>query len=143
MKNEVFAKNEVILMHTYKKTLRLHQTDSAGIAYFGSVFVLIHECYESFLDIAAILEEGKYLVPIVHAEADYRAMIKLSDKITVEMGLGDTGRSSYTLVYRLTNQRGEVVAEAKTIHSVVDRKTGKPIEMPTSIRDHFVELQSV
>ncbi len=127
-------------MHTYQTRLRLHQTDSAGIAYYGSVFVLVHECYESFLDIATILKEGKYLVPIVHAEADYRAMMELSDRITVEMGLADTGRSSYTLVYRLTNQRGEVVAEVKTVHSVVDRHTRKSIEMPDSIRDRFVEL---
>ncbi|MBW8015146.1 MAG: acyl-CoA thioesterase [Planctomycetes bacterium] len=127
-------------MHTYETTLRLHQTDSAGIAFYGSVFLIIHECYESFFDIAAILNEGKYLVPIVHAEADYRAMMVLSDRITVEMGLADTGRSSYTLAYRLTNQRGEVVAEAKTVHSVVDRKSGKSIEMPDSIRDRFAKL---
>lgn len=127
-------------MHTYETTLRLHQTDSLGIAYYGSVFVLIHECYESFLDIAAILKEGKYIVPIVHAEADYRAVMELSDRITVEMNLGNTGRSSFTLVYRLVNQRGEVVAEAKTIHSVLDRQSRKSIEMPVAIRDRFMKL---
>ncbi|MCF7955219.1 MAG: acyl-CoA thioesterase [Phycisphaerae bacterium] len=127
-------------MHTYETTLRLGQTDSAGIAYFVSVFDIIHHCYESFLDIAAVLKEGKYLLPIVHAEADYRAMMELSDRITVEMSLGGTGRSSYTLVYRLVNQRGEVVADAKTIHSVFDKKTAKSIEMPDSIRSRLAEL---
>ncbi|MCF7956146.1 MAG: thioesterase family protein [Phycisphaerae bacterium] len=127
-------------MHTYETTLRLGQTDSAGIAYYVSVFDIIHECYESFLDIAAILKEGKYLLPIVHAEADYRAMMELSDRIRVEMELGGTGRSSYTLVYRLVNQRGEVVADAKTIHSVLDRESRKSIEMPDYIRNRFNEL---
>lgn len=127
-------------MHTFETTLRLHQTDSLGIAYYGSVFVLIHECYESFLDIAAILKEGKYIIPIVHAEADYRAVMELSDVILIEMGLGDTGRSSFTLVYRLSNQRGEVVAEAKTVHSVLDRQSRKSIDMPASIRDRLEEI---
>jgi 1,4-dihydroxy-2-naphthoyl-CoA hydrolase len=127
-------------MHTYETTLRLHQTDSLGIAYYGNVFVLIHECYESFLDIAAILKEGKYIIPIVHAEADYRAVMELSDVILIEMGLGDTGRSSFTLVYRLSNQRGEVVAEAKTVHSVLDRQSRKSIDMPDYIRDRLEEI---
>lgn len=127
-------------MHTYETTLRLHQTDSLGIAYYGSVFVLIHECYESFLDIAAILKEGKYIIPIVHAEADYRAAMELSDVITIEMTLGDTGRSSFTLAYRLSNQRGEIVADAKTVHSVLDRNTRKSIEMPESIRDRLEDI---
>ena len=127
-------------MHIYETTLRLGQTDSAGIAYYVSVFDIIHECYESFLDIAAILKEGKYLLPIVHAEADYRAVMELSDRITVEMELGGTGRSSYTLMYRLVNQRGEVVAEAKTVHSVLDHENRKSIEMPDSIRDRIGEL---
>ena len=127
-------------MHTYETVLRLGQTDSAGIAYYASVFDIIHECYESFLDIAAILKEGKYLIPIVHAEADYRAVMELSDRITVEMSLEGTGRSSFTLVYRLTSQRGEVTAEAKTVHSVVDSNSGKSIEIPDSIRDRIGEL---
>lgn len=128
-------------MHIYETTLRLGQTDSAGIAYYVSVFDMIHECYESFLDLAGILKEGKYLLPIVHAEADYRAMMELSDRITVEMGLADTGRSSYTLVYRLVNQRGEVTAEATTVHSVVDRKSGKSIEIPGEIRGRLEEIR--
>jgi 1,4-dihydroxy-2-naphthoyl-CoA hydrolase len=127
-------------MHTHETTLRLHQTDSLGIAYYGSVFNIIHECYESFLDIAAILKEGKYIIPIVHAEADYRTPMELSDQIMVNMELASTGRSSFTLTYRLTNQRQEVVAEAKTIHSVLDRQTRKSIEMPDSIRDRFAKL---
>lgn len=129
-------------MHIYETTLRLHQTDSLGIAYYGSVFVLAHECYESFLDIAAILKEGKYIIPIVHAEADYRAVMELSDKITIEMETGDTGRSSFTLLYRLVNQHGIVAAEVKTVHSVLDRSTRKSIEMPDSIRDRLAELNS-
>jgi len=127
-------------MHIYETTLRLGQTDSLGIAYYGSVFEIIHECYESFLDIAAILKEGKYIIPIVHAEADYRTIMELSDRITVEMNLEDTGKSSFTLVYRLVNQRGEVVAEAKTVHSVLDRESRKSIEMPVAIRDQFMKL---
>jgi YbgC/YbaW family acyl-CoA thioester hydrolase len=127
-------------MHTYETTLRLHQTDSLGIAYYGSVFVLIHECYESFLDIAAILKEGKYIIPIVHAEADYRAVMELSDVITIEMELAGTGRSSFTLAYQLTNQRGEIVADAKTVHSVLNRQSRKSIDMPDSIRDRIGQL---
>lgn len=127
-------------MHKHEITLRLHHTDSLRIAYYGSVFELAHECYESFLDIAAILKEGKYVIPIVHAEADYREAMELSDKITIEMALAETGTSSFTLEYRFINQHKKITSEIKTIHSVLDRKTRQPIKIPDSIKKRLSEL---
>lgn len=127
-------------MHEYETTLRLGRTDSLGIAFYSSVFEIAHECYESFLNIAAILQEGRYIIPIVHAEADYRAPMELSDKITVEMRAGGRGKSSFTLEYTMTNQRSEVVAGVKTVHAVLDRNERKPIEIPGYIGEKLSEL---
>ena len=127
-------------MHKFETKVRLHHTDALGIAYYSAIFVLAHECYESFLDIAAIFKEGRYIIPIVHAEADYKVPLELSDNIAIEMRLTNTGRSSFTLEYDLINQRAEIAAQVKTVHSVLDRKTRKPIEMPASIRERVGEI---
>jgi len=127
-------------MHKIKTKIRLCHTDALGIAYYSAIFVLAHECYESFLDIAAILKEGKYIIPIVHAEADYKAPLELSDDITIEMTLAKTGNSSFTLEYEMINQRSQIAAKVKTVHSVLDRKTRKPVEIPALIAGRLSEI---
>ena len=61
-------------MFEYKTTVRMFNTDAAGISFFASAFLYAHECYEAFMDdhlpLGKMLEDGEYLVPIVHAEAD-------------------------------------------------------------------------
>ena len=62
-------------MYHYQTTIRLHQTDAAGVVFFSNLFVIAHDAYESFLEshlpLNAILSDGVYIIPIVHAEADY------------------------------------------------------------------------
>ena len=74
-------------MYKYRTVIRLHLTDAAGVAYFANLFVLAHECYESFLEqdesLGSIIEQKEFIIPIVHAQADYRMPLKLSEKVVI------------------------------------------------------------
>ncbi len=112
----------------------MHHTDAAGLVFYAEVFVLAHECYESFLEeqgmsLASMLE-GDYIAPIVHAKADLKAPMRMSDKITIEMELARTGKSSYELACKFTNEQGKITANTTTIHAVIDKNTSKPIRIP-------------
>jgi len=37
-------------MYKYETVIRMRNTDAAGLVFYAEVFVLAHECYESFLE---------------------------------------------------------------------------------------------
>ena len=131
-------------MHKHEIIIRLHHTDAAGVLYFANLFVLAHECYESFLDdcksIGQIIAEDEINIPIIHAGADYLEPIKLSDSIVVEMALSKIGRASFALEYNFSNADAKIVASAKTVHVVTDIETGKSSPIPALLREALLTL---
>lgn len=127
-------------MYRYETVIRLKDTDAAGVIYFANVFMLAHDCYEAFLDehisLGRLLEDGEYTAPIVHADADINAPIRLSDRIAIEMDLAKTGNSSYELGYRFVNEKGQAAATVRTIHVVLEKQTGEPVKTP----ERFIEV---
>ena len=75
-------------MYTIKDTIKLPDTDAAGILFFGNYFRLAHDVYESFLDtvdfpLSHVLTHAEVLLLIAHAECDYKTSLKLAiDLIT-------------------------------------------------------------
>jgi YbgC/YbaW family acyl-CoA thioester hydrolase len=124
-------------MYKYETMVRMQHTDAAGVVFFAGVFVLAHDCYEAFLEgqgmsLGAMLDEGKYIAPIVHAEADIRKSMRLSEKITIEMSLVKTGKSSFELAYQFTAESGHATARVRTVHAMVDNVTRKSVRIPDS-----------
>ena len=126
-------------MYHYQTTIRLHQTDAAGVVFFSNLFVIAHDAYESFLEshlpLNAILSDGVYIIPIVHAEADYLLPLALSEKIGVELCLEQTGSSSFDLGYVIKNSKMETVARLKTIHTVQLKEDQKTVPIPDPLRN--------
>ena len=126
-------------MYHYQTTIRLHQTDAAGVVFFSNLFVIAHDAYESFLEshlpLNAILSDGVYIIPIVHAEADYLLPLALSEKTGVELCLEQTGISSFDLGYVIKNSKMETVARLKTIHAVQLKEDQKTVPIPDPLRN--------
>ena len=126
-------------MYHYQTTIRLHQTDAAGVVFFSNLFVIAHDAYESFLEshlpLNAILSDGVYIIPIVHAEADYLLPLALSEKTGVELCLEQTGISSFDLGYVIKNSKMETVARLKTIHTVQLKDDQKTVPIPDPLRN--------
>ncbi len=133
-----------IEMYKYQTVIRLHHTDAAGVVYFANLFVLAHECYESFLDqdnsIGSIIEQGEFIVPIVHAEADYKMPLKLSEKVDIEMALNKTANSSFELGFAFINESSQVAVEVKTTHTVLQQDTRKPVKIPRALKNTLSRL---
>lgn len=132
------------IMFEYKTTVRMFHTDAAGISFFANAFLFAHECYEAFMEehlsLGQMLEDGKYIVPIVHAEADYQVSLKLSQKITVRMSLGGVRRSSFTFNYSVLDSDGNQAITIKHVHAAVDVKKRKPIRIPAELREIIEKL---
>ena len=102
-------------------TIRLHDTDAAGLLFFGHLFRHAHDAFESFmtaigLPIDHLIRAGQTLLPLAHAEADYRRPLRHGDAVRVRVRVADIRRRSFAIEYRFMNSLGEVAATARTVH---------------------------
>jgi len=125
-------------------TIKLHDTDAAGILFYANQFRIIHDVYEKFLGRIGYPFQERFLnndffIPIVHAESDFNSPLTVGDAIEISLTVAAVGDTSFTLEYRLTDLDGEVVGRAKTIHVTIDPKTGKKTALPVSFREKLEE----
>jgi 1,4-dihydroxy-2-naphthoyl-CoA hydrolase len=122
-------------MFTYLTTIHLRATDATGVLYFAEQFRLALEAMEEYLTQAGLslntLLKGNFLMPIVHAEADYFSPLEVGDGIAISLEVGKIGTSSFTLQYKFV-LRGEnkEVGTVSITHVTVDKETRKKVPLP-------------
>lgn len=125
-------------MFNHPTVIQLHHTDAAGILFFGHLFMLAHDAYQAAmaalgLDLRRILDDGAYLLPIVHAEADFKAPLRVGDAIDIRVRVERLGRGSFTLVYDFVQGTGDVAATARTVHAAMAPE-GVAMALPDELR---------
>jgi acyl-CoA thioester hydrolase len=58
--------------------------------------------------------------------------------LVIEATVTDMRRTSYSIVYRIIDDDGEVAAEATTQLAVVDPESGRPIRIPEGLRTQLL-----
>ncbi|HEG44657.1 MAG TPA: acyl-CoA thioesterase [Phycisphaerales bacterium] len=133
-------------MYKFQTKICMHQTDAGGVVFFSNYFVLAHLCYEAWLDenisIADIIAEKNLLMPIVHAGADYRQSLCLSEDISIEMTPGKTTRTTFQLDYSIFNADGDIAAEITTIHACLDETKRKSTRLPEFLKEMLTVLDA-
>jgi acyl-CoA thioester hydrolase len=72
---------------------------------------------------------------VVSQEIRHRKPLGYDRKpLVIEATVTDMRRTSYSIVYRIIDDDGEVAAEATTQLAVVDPESGRPIRIPESLR---------
>jgi 1,4-dihydroxy-2-naphthoyl-CoA hydrolase len=132
-------------MYQHRTMMRLRDTDAAGVIYFPHVFDLAHEALEAFMDsvgmnIGLLLRTASFDLPVVHCEADLRQPIFPGHKLLIEISLGDTGESSFTLTYAIRESGGDILATARIVHVMIDRKTRQPMPLTDTLRQTLNQL---
>lgn len=120
-------------------TIKLHDTDAAGILFFAHQFKIIHDLYEKFLDeigfgFREFLKRNEFLIPIVHAQSDFKTPLMVGDVVTVTLNLVEIGQTSFKLSYRLVDQSGNLAGTAETVHVTIDPDSRAKIDLPTDLR---------
>jgi 1,4-dihydroxy-2-naphthoyl-CoA hydrolase len=106
----------------YQKRVLLKDTDATGVIYFSALLEYSLEAFESFLHskeapLSALFEKG-YLFPIVHAEADYKAPLRVGDEISIELSLGKVSGKSFTIEAEMKKLPSQLPAgSAKIVHA--------------------------
>ncbi len=132
-------------MFIYDTSIRLHQTDAAGLMFFAQLFTLAHDAYETFVESIGFsfdrtIRSTENLLPIVHAEADYLVPLRVGDKISVRMRLDQVGTTSFILAYEMTNSAGALTGTVKTVHVWTDRTTMQKVPLPDWLKGSLAKL---
>jgi len=124
---------------TYK--IAFSETDPGGILFFAEFLKIAHITYERFFSSLELTRnyflDDKYILPIVHTNADYISPVKFGDELVCEVMVGNLGTTSFELNYILKNEN-KIAAKIQTKHVVVLKeefnKTNIPKELLEQLR---------
>ena len=125
-------------MTRHKVTVRLHHTDAAGVLFYGRLFELVQEALEEALaagglPLGELLLDGGLCLPVVHAEADYAAPVRVGDRLEVRLAF-EAGDRSLRVGAEFADATGRQVASTRVVHAAVDRATGRAVPLPDALR---------
>jgi 1,4-dihydroxy-2-naphthoyl-CoA hydrolase len=130
-------------------TVRFHEADRAGIAFFGRVFEYCHTAFEEMLmaagdNLASVFDEGGWGMPLVHVEADYARPMKLGERLVVSLEVERVGNRSVTFGFRVIGEAdGEQKATVQLIHAFAGVGDMKSREVPERLLEGLRRLHLV
>ena len=132
-------------MFRYQTIIDLRDTDATGVIYFPNQFDLALQTLQVFLRPTPFafkaIVDSLYLMPVVHAEADYLSGLHLDDEVEISMYLDKIGHSSFTLCFDYYNKTKQTLAgTAKVTHVMILKETKKSTPIPQEFRDVLSEL---
>ncbi|WP_295456054.1 acyl-CoA thioesterase [uncultured Thiodictyon sp.] len=114
--------------YAYSLRIRLHDTDAAGVMFYGHLFRHAHDAYESFMEqlgfplhdlIGTATAGPKVRLPITRAQARYERPLRLGERVRVELWVAEVRRRTFALNYRFQDAQGRTCATAQTLHCLV------------------------
>jgi 1,4-dihydroxy-2-naphthoyl-CoA hydrolase len=129
----------------YAVTIKLYDTDAAGLLFYGHQFRIVHDAFQAFMEqsgfnFAEVLRRGEILLPIVHAEADYLEPLAVGDELTIVLRAAKISEHSFVLSYDLKRPDATLVGTVSTVHVIVDRASGKKTGLPALLREALEKI---
>jgi len=137
---------------TYERTIRLADTDAAGVVFFASTLALCHEAYEAALDAAGceiadfLGRESDTLIPIAKASAEYLRPLFCGDLVRITLRPTRLSEDSFAIDYELVRLGGSVrktalaaeprpkiAARAHTEHVCTSRRERCRVALPEKL----------
>lgn len=122
-------------IYSVKRIVKLQDIDAAGIVFFPRFLEYCHDAYfelltTSGIDLPASIQGGDYILPLVHAEADFRGPLRFGDEILICVDGAIRKKSSYTVQYSvyLDDDSHTLCCTANTVHAAINRLTFKPLK---------------
>lgn len=125
-------------MFSTKVKVYFYDADPAGIIFFASLFKFAHAAYEDFMKSlntsTDYFFDENYVLPIIHAEGDYKKPIRAGEELGVNVTVSQVRESSFELSYIFYNRNNELSAAAKTVHTAVNKKTFSKTDLPEELK---------
>ncbi|MFH1195330.1 MAG: acyl-CoA thioesterase [bacterium] len=131
-------------MFIYDCTINFHHADPAGVLFFGNIFFMAHDAYEALLRSFRMernyFNDEELILPIVHTEANYYAVIKPGDELNVVIKATSIKSTSFELTYEFIDLQNNIRAIVKTVHVLVRKEDFQKTELTAEL---LIGLQSI
>jgi acyl-CoA thioester hydrolase len=128
--------------YRHRLSVRFRDCDAMGHVNHAVYFTYFEQGRLTFWREVAGSPSPHTRVIIARAECDYRAPAHFGDELEVSVGIGEIGRSSFTLTYAIVEvAAGRLIATGKTVMVSYDYDRGTPIPLPDATRSLLIRLQ--
>jgi 4-hydroxybenzoyl-CoA thioesterase len=135
------AKGNGMTKHTFTRQHKIHfsECDPAGIVFFPQYFVLFNDLVEAWID--EMLPDGyhgligtrRVGLPTAHLDADFTAVSKMGDQVSLALDVERIGTKSFTLVWTCVGAEGVVRMSAKQTIVATSLDTHRSIAIPDDL----------
>lgn len=124
----------------HHRTVRLADTDAAGVVFFARTLMLCHEAYEESLaragiDLKEFLGVADLIVPISKCEADYLRPLVCGDKLKITVKPTALTESSFAIDFEITKlgPPDKLAARVRTEHVATSLAKRARIPLPSAL----------
>lgn len=131
--------------------VRYAETDQMGVVYYANYLIWceigrVELLRQLGLDYKSMESEDGCMLPVVEASCRYKAPARYDDPIAIETTVSGLRQSVVKFAYRILRaETGELLAEAETVHVVVDQAMQKcpmPEKYTAALRSMMAEAKS-
>ncbi len=123
-------------------TIRFRDIDSMGHVNNAVFFTYFEEGRKVFLDtLFNIVHPEEYPFILAHIECDYLKPVRISDPISLNLWVGETGQKKFDLIYKIVdrNDQSIVYASGRSVQIFYDYKKNLTIPIPQYFFDKIAE----
>jgi len=128
--------------------IRFSECDPAGIVFYPQYFVLFNDLLEAWVDslvpegFAGYIGQRRYGLPTVHLEAEFKAISRMGDNVTLSLEVIRLGGKSLTLALACIAQDGQIRMSVKQTVVTTSLQTHTAIAIPEELRRALQEPAS-
>lgn len=128
------------MLFTHNYTIRLSDTDAAGVVYFANVLVICHQAYEESLAAGGInlkefVSNSSTAIPIVHTEVDFFRPMFCGNKLLIRLMPQQLSETEFEVNYQIftASSPEQQLAKALTRHVGIAPASRKRTHLPEAI----------
>jgi len=121
--------------------IRFSECDPAGIVFYPQYFVMFNDLLEAWVDqllpevgFAGYIGTLRQGMPTVRLEADFRAISRMGDPVTLSLDLERLGEKSLTLALACTGAEGDLRMQVRQVLVTTSLVTHQAIPVPEALR---------
>ena len=127
------AKHEEIV------TIRFEDADPAGVIFYPRALALAHAVVENLIRSSPLGWNGWFAAPhqaapLRRAEADFLQPMKVGEEFAARASVESLGHTSATFLVEFSDRSGRTAARIRTVHVLIDKRTGQPAPLTEEIR---------
>ncbi|QEI05782.1 acyl-CoA thioesterase [Pigmentiphaga aceris] len=130
------------------RRIRFSECDPAGIVFYPQYFVMFNDLMEAWVDelvvdgFRGLIIERRVGMPTVRLEADFRAISRMGDLVTLELEVERVGTKSLNLAWRCMGEDGELRMGGQQTIVFTSLDTHRAIAVPDDFRQALVPAVS-